>query len=95
LRRKKTLLTSIEKRKLGLQKLPKKGLKYQSFSALHHLWAEYIENFLDLNTRYLIVFIKLFVLRVIFICCRVNSSSYETFNPDLSKIHLQFYFTGE
>ena len=50
-RRKKTLLTSIEKKNLGLQKLPKKGLKYESFSALHNLWAEYMEHFLDLNNR--------------------------------------------
>nr|SVE73274.1 EOG090X0GV5 [Ceriodaphnia reticulata] len=48
-RNKKKLLTSIEKRKLGLHKLPKAGLKYKSFASLHKLWVEYMENFLDLE----------------------------------------------
>nr|SVE94584.1 EOG090X0GV5 [Simocephalus serrulatus] len=48
-RNKKKTLTSIEKRKLGLHKLPKTGLKYKSFAALHKLWMEYMESVLDLE----------------------------------------------
>nr|SVE93964.1 EOG090X0GV5 [Scapholeberis mucronata] len=48
-RNKKHVLTSFEKRKLGLQKLPKTGLKYKSFASLHQLWVEYMEHLLDLE----------------------------------------------
>ena len=50
-RHKKKLLTSIEKRRMGLHKLPKTGLVYNSFLPLHNLWLEYMENFLDLDNR--------------------------------------------
>ena len=53
---KRNQLTSIEKRKLGLHKLPKSGLTYESFTELHKLWKEYMESFLDLNMRFLIQF---------------------------------------
>ncbi|XP_046460161.1 ribonuclease P protein subunit p29-like [Daphnia pulex] len=48
-RTKKKLLTSIEKRKLGLHKLPKTGIKYASLAPLHQLWVEYMENNLNLE----------------------------------------------
>ena len=51
-RNRKKVLTSIEKRKLGLHKLPRTGLKYRSFASLHKFWVEYMENFLDLEARY-------------------------------------------
>lgn len=47
-RHRKNLLTSIEKRKLGLQNLPK-NLKYKSFTKLHKAWQTYIEGFLNLD----------------------------------------------
>jgi len=47
-RHKKNLLTSVERKKLGLQKLPK-NLKYKSFVKLHKAWNEYIETFLNLD----------------------------------------------
>nr|SVE92736.1 EOG090X0GV5 [Megafenestra aurita] len=49
-RNKRKVLTSIERRKLGLHKLPKTGLKYKSFGPLHQLWREYMEHVLDLET---------------------------------------------
>nr|SVE76731.1 EOG090X0GV5 [Daphnia longispina] len=48
-RMRKKVLSSIEKRRLGLHKLPKTGLKYVSFAPLHQLWLEYIENNLGLE----------------------------------------------
>ena len=51
-RHRKNLLTSIEKRKLGLQNLPK-NLKYKSFTKLHKAWQTYIEGFLNLDVRYI------------------------------------------
>ena len=51
----KKVLSSIEKRRLGLHKLPKTGLKYVSFAPLHQLWLEYIENNLGLEMRFVIL----------------------------------------
>ncbi|KAI9560723.1 hypothetical protein GHT06_011673 [Daphnia sinensis] len=48
-RTRKKALTSIEKRKLGLHKLPKTGIKYKACAPLHQLWVEYMENFLELE----------------------------------------------
>jgi ribonuclease P protein subunit POP4 len=54
-RMRKKVLSSIEKRRLGLHKLPKTGLKYVSFAPLHQLWLEYIENNLGLEMRFVIL----------------------------------------
>nr|SVE76105.1 EOG090X0GV5 [Daphnia hispanica] len=48
-RTRKKALTSIEKRRLGLHKLPKTGIKYKACAPLHQLWVEYMENFLELE----------------------------------------------
>nr|SVE79837.1 EOG090X0GV5 [Daphnia magna]SVE82248.1 EOG090X0GV5 [Daphnia magna] len=48
-RTRKKVLTSIEKRRLGLHKLPKTGIKYKACAPLHQLWVEYMENFLELE----------------------------------------------
>jgi hypothetical protein len=53
---KRNQLTSIEKRELGLHKLPKSGLTYESFTNLHKLWKEYMDSFLELNMRFQIQF---------------------------------------
>nr|SVE74527.1 EOG090X0GV5 [Daphnia barbata] len=49
IRSQRKVLTSVEKRRLGLHKLPKTGLKYRSCAPLHQLWVEYMENFLELE----------------------------------------------
>nr|SVE73904.1 EOG090X0GV5 [Daphnia atkinsoni] len=48
-RTRKKALTAIEKRRLGLHKLPKVGIKYKACAPLHQLWVEYMENFLELE----------------------------------------------
>jgi ribonuclease P protein subunit POP4 len=57
-RMRKKVLSSIEKRRLGLHKLPKTGLKYVSFAPLHQLWLEYIENNLGLEMRFVILILN-------------------------------------
>jgi len=47
-RHKTNMLTSIERRRLGLQNLPN-NLKYKSFVELHTTWRDYIEKFLNLD----------------------------------------------
>ena len=49
-RKSKKALTSKEKRSLGLHRLPKKGLKYESFSSLNSLWQSYMTELLDLES---------------------------------------------
>ena len=44
-------LTAKERRNLGLFKLPKKSLKYDSFRSMHILWLEYITGLVDLENR--------------------------------------------
>jgi hypothetical protein len=45
-RRKGKYLTAFERRKLGLNKLPKTGLVYDDFRELHQLWQGYIAELL-------------------------------------------------
>jgi len=42
-------LTAKERRKLGLFRLPKRGLSYASFKPLHDLWLHYMKELLDLK----------------------------------------------
>lgn len=42
-------LTAREKRNLGLNRLPKVGLKYEQFKALHALWLEYMSELLEVQ----------------------------------------------
>jgi ribonuclease P protein subunit POP4 len=44
----KKMLTSKEKRTLGLNRLPKVGLNYQQFQAMNDLWMNYMVDLLDL-----------------------------------------------
>jgi len=44
----KKQLTGREKRDLGLNRLPKTGLKYAQFKALNELWVEYMNGLLDI-----------------------------------------------
>ncbi|XP_023326524.1 ribonuclease P protein subunit p29 isoform X2 [Eurytemora carolleeae] len=46
----KKMLTSKEKRDLGLNRLPKVGLNYQQFQALNDLWRTYIIELLELDS---------------------------------------------
>ena len=48
-RKSRRQLTAGERRKLGLARLPKRGLKYQSFIPLHTMWQQYMEELLDLG----------------------------------------------
>lgn len=43
----KKFLTSKERRELGLYRLPKKGLKYETYVELNHLWLGYIRELVD------------------------------------------------
>ena len=45
-RRKGKYLTSFERRKLGLSKLPKTGLVFQQFREMHQLWLGYMNELL-------------------------------------------------
>lgn len=48
-RKKDKYLSARERRQVGLDKLPKVGLQYSSFLALHNLWLGYIKEVLKLN----------------------------------------------
>jgi len=48
IRKSKQYLTAKERRALGLYRLPKKGLKYETFLPLNSLWNGYMEELLDL-----------------------------------------------
>jgi len=45
----KKQLTAREKRDLGLNRLPKVGLKYEQFKELHELWTSYMNDLLDIK----------------------------------------------
>jgi len=45
----KKRLTAREKRDLGLNRLPKVGLKYEQFKELHDLWIGYMRDLLDVK----------------------------------------------
>jgi len=47
-RKSKKQLSARERRSLGLFRLPRRGLAYSSFLALHRLWVAYMEELLDL-----------------------------------------------
>lgn len=44
----KTHLSLRDKRRLGLYKLPRSGLKYEQFLELHDIWRQYMLDSLDL-----------------------------------------------
>ena len=45
--RKGKYLTAREKRDLGLSKLDKDGLKFETFKKLHYLWLDYMREIID------------------------------------------------
>jgi len=51
LRKKGQYLTTFEKKKLGLNKLPKKGLRFVDFHVVNGLWKDYMKELLgEINT---------------------------------------------
>lgn len=42
-----SVLNAGERRELGLYHLPRKGLKFEDFSAMHDLWLGYMEELID------------------------------------------------
>ena len=49
-RKTKKPLTAKEKRSLGLYRLPRQGLRYQSFLSINSLWMGYMTELLDLES---------------------------------------------
>jgi len=43
-KRKVNLLTAKERRRLGLNRLPKRGLNFEDFHSMHDLWLDYIRK---------------------------------------------------